>query len=158
MLGFESDNSERRAAPDPWWLIDKNTCVVFEDHTNATANILSVEKARQAFCHDNWIRENVLGLESGATIIKVLVTPVTKVAPGGKEHLRDVFHLTPDEFRAFASSALGAIREIRGSLLREGDLDWRARAMALLEGRGLTPRAILDFLQRKIAGDVLLEE
>ena len=158
MLGFESDNSERRAAPDPWWLIDKQTCVVFEDHTNATANILSVEKARQAFCHDNWIKENVSGLESGATIIKVIVTPVTKVAPGGKEHLRDVYHLTPDEFRTFASSALGAIREVRGSLLREGDLDWRARAMTLLEGRGLAPGAILDFLRRKIAGNVLADE
>lgn len=158
LLGFESDNSEHRAAPDPWWLIDKQTCVVFEDHTNATTNILSVEKARQAFCHDNWIRENVSGLESGATIIKVLITPVTKVAPGGKEHLRDVYHLTPDEFRGFASSALGTIREIRGSLLREGDLDWRARAMTLLEGRGLSSGAILEFLRRKVAGDVLAEE
>ncbi|KOX99937.1 DEAD/DEAH box helicase [Pseudomonas nunensis] len=158
MLGFDSDNSEHRAAPDPWWLIDRQTCIVFEDHTHATANILSVEKARQAFCHDNWIKENVSGLESSATIIKVIVTPVTKVAPGGKEHLRDVYHLTPEEFRNFASGALGAIREIRGSLLREGDLDWRARSMALLEGRGLAPIAILDFLRRKVAGDVLMEE
>ncbi|MCV4273449.1 DEAD/DEAH box helicase [Pseudomonas capsici] len=158
ILGFESDNSERRAAPDPWWIIDKKTCVVFEDHTNATADILSVEKARQAFCHDNWIRENVSGLESECIIIKVLVTPVTKVALGGKEHLRDVYHMTPEEFRVFAARALGAIREIRGVLLREGDLDWRARAMALLDSRGLTPNAILDLFREKIAGDVLAEE
>jgi hypothetical protein len=60
-IGFDSDNSEQMAAPDPWWLIDKRTCVVFEDHSGATGEVLSVEKARQAFCHDNWIREHVSG-------------------------------------------------------------------------------------------------
>lgn len=157
-IGFDSDNSEQMAAPDPWWLIDKRTCVVFEDHSGATGEVLSVEKARQAFCHDNWIREHVSGLEADAIILKVLVTPVSKVARGGKEHLRDVHHLTPDEFRGFASNALGVIREIRQSLVREGDLDWRARAMASLESRGLTPAAIVSYLCSRKASDALAEE
>ncbi len=158
MLGFDSDNSELRAAPDPWWVIDKNTCIVFEDHTNATSDTLSVEKARQAFCHDNWIKDNVTGLEDGATIIKVLVTPVTKVAPGGKEHLRDVYLMSPAEFKDFSSGALGVIREVRSSLLREGDLDWRARAMELLETRDLTPSAIIARFKQNIAGRILSEQ
>ncbi len=157
MLGFDTGNSELRAAPDPWWLIDKQTCVVFEDHTNATADILSVEKARQVFCHGNWIKENISGLESDATIIKVLITPVTKVAPGGKEHLRDVYHLTPEEFRVFASNAMSVVKEIRASLLREGDLDWRARAMTLLDDRMMTSKAILSLFRQKVAADVLQE-
>ncbi|POA47913.1 DEAD/DEAH box helicase [Pseudomonas sp. MPR-ANC1] len=158
MLGCEAGNTELRAAPDPWWLLSNDLCIVFEDHTNATNDVLSVEKARQVFCHDNWIRENVGGVHEGTEIIKVLITPVNYVSPGGVEHLKDVFILKPDAFRDWAARALGTIIEIRKSLRQEGDLDWRAQTMATLEAQQLTPLSIRDFFKTRKAQSELKEQ
>ncbi|MBI6710863.1 DEAD/DEAH box helicase [Pseudomonas syringae] len=158
MLGFEGGNTELRAAPDPWWILGKDICIVFEDHTGATNNLLSVEKARQVFCHDNWIKENVKGINENAEIIKVLLTPVTHVSPGGLEHLNDVYIITPQDFRDWASKALGIVITVRKTLRQEGDLDWRAKAMATLENQNLTPLAVRDFFKASKASKVLKEK
>ena len=156
-LGFECDNTETRAAPDPWWILGERHCIVFEDHTEATNGILSVEKARQVYTHDNWIKENVKQLKSDAEITKILITPVTKVAPGGIEHLRDVYILSPSEFRNWGQRALAITTEIRRNLQREGDLIWRAQAATELTDKDFTPMKIVDFFTSKKASDFLKE-
>src|SRR5690606_16062861 len=79
-LGFQAGKREVDASPDPWWAID-DLCFVFEDHAGATNDVLDATKARQAFSHPNWIRDHV-ALPENATILPVLVTPVTKARSG----------------------------------------------------------------------------
>lgn len=155
LLGFECGNTEYKAAPDPWWVVDENTCIVFEDHTGATNNVLSVEKARQVCCHDNWIRENVRGLKDNALIIKMLITPVTTVAPGGMEHLQEVYVRTPSEFRSWALNTLRVLTHIRQKLTSEGDLVWRADAITELDNNDLSPSKIINWMTLKRASDTL---
>lgn len=158
MIGFNCGNTEERAAPDPWWIISKDKCIVFEDHTGSENGILSVEKARQVTTHDNWIRSNVTGINEKAEILKILITPVKEAAPGAREHLKDVYILTPDEFRKWAHKAIKVIREIRKELSHKCDLKWREKAARVLAEENLTPVKILEFFQSQKASDSLSEK
>jgi hypothetical protein len=155
LLGFTSGNAEYQAAPDPWWVICRDLCIVFEDHSGAKNQILSVEKARQVCCHDNWVKEHVSGISDNAEIIKVLVTPTTNVATGGELHLSDVYILTPDEFYTWAKNVVNTITDIRSTLHSEGDFVWKSRANEILENKGLTPSKIKSFFKSKLAKNIL---
>lgn len=155
LLGFTAGNAEYQAAPDPWWVLSKDLCVVFEDHTESKNEILSVEKARQVCCHDNWVKQHVPGISENAEIIKVLVSPIKSGADGAALHLENVYILTPDEFYAWATSAINAIYNIRERLHSEGDLIWKSFAHETLQSRGLSPTSIKNFFKTKSAKDFL---
>lgn len=154
-LGLICGKSRASGAPDPWWIVSDEYCVVFEDHTDADNPVLSVEKARQVCCHDNWVKENVDEFRPSMQVIKVLISPVNKVAIGGKEHLNDVYFIRPEEFRQWASDAIAFVRGIRESLLGEGDLVWRAQAISEIVAKGFSPADIVKYLKAKKATDVL---
>ncbi|MEM9773110.1 MAG: DEAD/DEAH box helicase [Chloroflexota bacterium] len=155
LLGFECGNTEHNAAPDPWWVIDKTCCIVFEDHTESTNDQLGVNKARQVATHDNWIRANVQGLDPSAEIIKVLVTPAQKEVHGSSVHLHDVYLLTPDEFREWAKHILTVLESLRIGLSKEGDLTWRENAKKVLINKDLTPKSIAKFLKKQNAANAI---
>lgn len=156
-LGFSCGKSKSSGAPDPWWIVSDSHCIVFEDHTDSENGVLSVEKARQVFCHDNWVKDNVEDIKPDMEIVKVLVSPVSKVSIGGAEHLKGVYFLRPDEFRRWATDAIEFIKHIRSNLLVEGDLVWRAQAMAETTSKGFSPLDIVSFFKSKRAIDVLSE-
>lgn len=144
LLGFDAGNQETEGSPDPWWIAG-NICIVFEDHQGAESDsALDVKKARQVATHPNWMHENVDAC-STAEIIPVLVTPVTRVKEAAMPHLKNVFLWPIGEFKAWAESALAALRELRLSFLEPGNLIWRARAaeafkQSCLDASGLAAR------------------
>jgi hypothetical protein len=138
LLGFSAGKVESSGSPDPWWRLGSLRIWVFEDHAGAKeSSKLSVNKARQAATHENWIRAN---LPDAATVpvTKVLITPVTHADPGAKCHLHDVKLWSLADFRSWVEGALSALRELRKTLGEAGDLEWRASAIALLRERRLT--------------------
>lgn len=77
LLGFDSNNEETDASPDPWWIAG-DFCFVFEDHAGADASSeLDATKARQVASHPNWIKQRV-SLSEETKIIPILVSPVKK--------------------------------------------------------------------------------
>src|SRR4029453_10903774 len=100
LLGYEADNSDDDAAPDPWWIAD-DTVFVFEDHAEAGGNtVFSATKARQAASHPDWIREN-LKLPPTTEIIPIIITPCTKTTKGAVPSLRKVRYWALDDFCAW---------------------------------------------------------
>lgn len=158
LLGYKSDNSEAIGSPDPWWILRDDLCIVFEDHNEAGENSkLDIEKARQAFCHDNWIRENGLVSEN-AEIVKVLVTPVTKAHLGTLTHLKNVYVWNLDDYKKWVKNVLIVIRELRTTFPGEGDIFWRSEAAKKYEEQELSPLALVTMIKTKQASDVIIEE
>lgn len=153
MLGFVAGKREVDASPDPWWAAD-DLCLVFEDHAGATNDVLDATKARQAFSHPNWIKDHV-ALPENATIVPVLVTPVTKAKSGAIPHLHTVSLWEIESFRTWAGQALRTLRELRRTFGQPGDLVWRANAAERFEQAGMGADQIHEWLKGRIASGIL---
>ena len=114
--------------------------------------MFGANKARQASSHPKWIKKNVPGTES-MKILPILVTPCTKAKSGADPQLDNVRYWALDDFRAWATHAIGVLRELKGTFPGEGDLVWRAEAGQRLESEGLTLESIVR--DRPMATDAM---
>lgn len=147
LLGFSAGKIETSGSPDPWWLVDDNLCIVFEDYTEAVeTSTLSVTKARQAASHPNWIR-NHLGLPPDTRVVPVLVAPISGADPEAAVHLQEVAFWHADDFRTWARSALEVIRALRVTYPGAGDLIWRQEAMSAYASANMDPDSLVRFLK-----------
>lgn len=155
LLGFDAGNEESNAAPDPWWLVDQDLCLIFEDHSDADpASRLHVNKARQVASHPNWARAR-LHLAPNAAVVPLLVTPVLSADPEALPHLGEVCLWRLDDFRAWAAAALDTVRELRRTFPGSGDPEWRARAARLFVDRDLDPEGLVLQLRARPAATLL---
>ena len=155
LLGFKAGKEESTGSPDPWWILDDDLCIVFEDHSDGKAStVLDVTKARQAATHPTWIREH-LKLPPDANITPVLVTPVEKTTRDAMLHLKPVSVWKLDRFREWANMALRVVRELRRQFPGPGDLAWRAIAAERLQKEGLDAHSIVGTLSALPAEKVL---
>jgi hypothetical protein len=127
--------------------MSNSTCFVFEDHSGAEADsALNVDKARQAFTHPNWVRDNVPGA-ARRLIQPVLVTPVATVKEGAVPHLEGVALWPLSEFQKWAEAALAVLRQVRKSFPEPGNLVWRMQAAELFEQARLDAQGLATFLK-----------
>jgi hypothetical protein len=148
LLGFVSGKDESEGSPDPWWKISDDFLLVFEDYAGAMpGSKLSVTKARQASTHDDWIRRNI-PCSKNATVIKCMITSVTKASSSADCHLDDVVVVDLELFRKFAEEALGIIRGLRSTFETPGDMFWRTSASLILSKKGCSADNIVDSLKK----------
>lgn len=151
LLGFIAMKVEREGSPDPWWL-SGDKCIVFEDYVNTTsAAALSVEKARQADSHPNWIRANVMEAKD-CEIVCVLVSPAQNVRRAALPHVSKLFYWEYEKFVEWSYQALTTVRELRRDFVEAGDLIWQARAGAILQERRFDITSVIaDITQNPLA-------
>ncbi len=154
MLGFDSNNDETEASPDPWWIAG-DFCFVFEDHAGADASsALDATKARQAASHPNWI-EQWVSVSGEIEIIPILVSPVKRAKDGAVAHLKSFSMWPLDEFTTWATNALAVIRELRTKFSVSGDLEWRAEACTAFANAELDANSLYKFLSENKADKIL---
>lgn len=143
LLGFNSQNSDREGAPDPWWQIEDSLCFVFEDHIKKSdGDKLELDKARQAKSHPNWIKACVSGLREDSDIIPVLLTNADVGSKDCQLQLQGVAVWPLADFREWAKRSLQKIRFLRAKLKSRGDLVWRSEAISSLESISATPSTL----------------
>lgn len=157
LIGFEAENVESDASPDPWWMLSEKVCVVFEDHSEGTKEFFDATKARQATTHDNWIREN-LPVDADIEIVKVLITPLKKAHSGALPHLKDVYLWTLDDFRDWTKRILGVLRDARNTYSSEGDLFWRNTVKDIYVSNYLSPNLLVERIKSISAYDFFTDE
>jgi hypothetical protein len=154
MLGFEGGNSSSNAAPDPWWISGGQLCIVAEDKSDAKPeNPIAVKHARQASGHPKWITENI-ELRVPSTIISVMITPATTIDAEAITFAEDVTYWPLDEFRSWATQALGVVRTLRAEYAGPGNLAWRARVADAFRKAHLDPKSIVKKLNERNIRDL----
>lgn len=155
ILGFDAGNKETSGAPDPWWIVSENLCFIFEDHSEAeSSSNLSVTKARQAFTHPNWAREN-LPLADNAKVLSVLVTPVMKADTDALPHLKNVFLWNLENYRKWVREALSIVRSLRATYPGAGNLFWRDSVSSRYLEAKINPNSIVEMLEKSPAANEL---
>lgn len=155
LLGFDAGNKETTGAPDPWWIIDENQCLIFEAHSNAKPeSSLDVTKARQTSTHPNWVRAN-LPVSKTAEILPVLISPVKVADTDALPHLADVSLWNIEDFRTWARKAVALIRELRRTYPGSGDLAWREEAARRYADNLVAPACLFDWLRSQPAEALL---
>lgn len=151
LLGFTAGNAESDAAPDPWWLGERQG-IVFEDHANGSATtVFGAEKAKQAAFHPEWIKENVKGAED-LELSVILVTPCVKAGAGAKPALRKVLYWPLEDFQDWAKGAIHAVRELKAKIPPHSDMFWKDEARERLRREGLTLSGIVRRLKPAAEG------
>lgn len=151
LLGFSVGKVEEDASPDPWWLAD-GIGFVFEDHAGATSPdpLIDATKARQAASHVDWMRTNVPAAEQ-CQVLAVLVTSAAKASKGALPSLKKVAYWPLAEFREWAKTALGVVRELRTTFQEPGDIEWRLRAAEAFEAHGMDAPTLHESLSARMA-------
>jgi len=148
LLGFQAGNNESTGAPDPWWVVDDDLCIVFEDHTGVKEGntTIGVNKVRQAASHPNWIRQNV-PVSQKAHIVPVLVTPCSIVDDHALPHAENLSYWNLNKFIEWAENAISVVRKLRRSFPGAGNLFWFSDAITAYKDAGLDPANMVKMLE-----------
>jgi len=149
LLGYESSNVETTAAPDPFWILNDDFCIVFEDHSpqSPQTSFIGANKVRQAESHPTWIKENISSLRTNAEIISVMISSCKTIDNDAKTFALDTCYWNLEEFQAWALEAISVIRTLRRSFSGETNLDWRERAMQAYKDKGIDPSSFVKMLK-----------
>lgn len=155
LLGYDAHNSDDMAAPDPYWIINDDLCIVAEDkiYENDLKRI-PVDDVRQASGHSTWIRENVPTLNKNARIITIFVSNSTTIDDPARIFGKGVYYVQRKELYEWATNAINSLRTVRSFFQESGDANWRIRARDLFVAAQGTPRAFIDFVTRRELSNV----
>lgn len=150
-LGYEAGNKETTAAPDPWWIADRQLCIIFEDHSpkNIESRI-GANKVRQAESHPKWVKEKLELLDT-ATIISVMISPRSQVEKDAVPFAGEVRYWNQNDFKKWAFNAISVVRELRKNFPGRGDLAWRAEACEAFKRNNIAPEQLIgNILKNKL--------
>lgn len=158
LIGYEAGKKEESASPDPWWIVSENLYLVFEDHSGALGKTpFDATKARQAYSHPNWVKQNLKPKED-AEIIPVIISPCMKFEDSALPHLANTKFWPVGEYRSWATNVLSEIRELRKTFSGPGNLAWRSVAMSKYKALNLDPKGMRGFLSGLTHEKVLLKK
>lgn len=149
MIGYSAGNSEGHGAPDPWWRINSEWCLVFEVYSEADeGQSIGAKKARQVTNHPDWIRENI-EVADDATIVPVLLTDASSLDGDAVPLARGAYHWLLGDFLEWAEQVMATIRNLRNGFRGAGDLAWRAQAIDEVQGSTFDPGGIETIIQKR---------
>ena len=145
ILGYDAHNSKESAAPDPYWIVNEELCIVAEDKIYDTSEkAIPVKDIKQARLHKEWIRNNVHSLKDNAKIITVFFSNSNTVEHAGKDFCDGIFYCNIRQLHTWANQALGCLRTVKSRFTEIGNSEWRLKAHDLFVSSNVTPR---DFIR-----------
>ena len=155
LLGYDAHNSDDIAAPDPYWIINDDLCIVAEDKIyEDDSKRIPVDDVRQASGHLAWIRENVRTLHRNAKIITILVSNSTTIDDAARTFGKGLYYVHRKELCDWATNAINSLRTVRSSFQESGDANWRIKARELFIATQNSPKAFVDFITRKELSEI----
>jgi len=155
LLGYDAHNSDDTAAPDPYWIINDDICIVAEDKIyEDDSKRIPVDDVRQAAGHLAWIRENVRTLNKDARIITIFVSNSTTIDDAARTFGKGIYYVQRKELCEWATDVINSLRTVRSSFQESGDANWRIKARETFISAQGTPKAFMDFVTRKEISDI----
>ncbi len=155
LLGFEADNSSDQGAPDPWWILNEQIGVVFEDYTDLGKSAkIPKRKVLQAKGHPDTLQEKHPDID----FKPILCSGTDNIDNAALPHVDGVYYISVDQMRSFSEKALKVIREIWNSFPGPGDMNWRESAIQAYRENDLSPTAVLSFFTNSKLSDLIDSE
>lgn len=154
LLGYISKNSSDSSAPDPWWILNEKSGLVFEDYTATTGENPRIGKNKiiQAKGHLEWLKAEHPDVE----FTVILCTTAETATLDSERFQNGVYYLHVNEMTTFSERALQIIRKLWESFTESGDINWRTSAIKLLVDEKFTPNDVIKILTvmplNKLAG------
>lgn len=147
LLGYVAVNSKETGAPDPYWIINDDICIVFEDkvYENEDKEI-PIKHISQAKHHPVWIKEKEPHLKKKAKIYTVFLTNSKKVEESAKIYASGLYYCKINSFTDWAVKALTTVRKCYNVFTGEGNSEWRIFAKQQFEKNNVTPRDFIDLM------------
>lgn len=144
-LGYVAVNPQEDGAPDPYWIINDDICIVSEDkiYESNTKNI-PLDDVTQAKRHETWIRANVRTLRKSAKVYTVMITNAESIDEDARIHAKGIYYCNQRDFFTWANTALNCLRTCFASYSESGDAKWRIEAQSIFSAFSATP---LDFIK-----------
>lgn len=150
LLGYNSENASDPAAPDPYWIVDDDLCVVAEDKIyESSSKEIPVKDVKQAAQHIDWIKQNEHALKSDARIITILISNSEQIEDSARPFCRDIYYVNRDDFYRWAISAIDSIRSVLAAFHESGNYEWRQYAMQCFKQNKTDPDSFIRFIQQK---------
>ena len=155
ILGYQAANKDDRGAPDPYWIINDDLCVVSEDKIyEKTSNSIPVNHVKQAGGHIKWIRENVKTLRSSAEIITVFVSNSSSIEEEARIFGKDLYYIHKEDLYKWAKQALNCLRSVRSQFSEVGDAAWREEARKQFKQSGASPKDFINLIKQKRLSEI----
>ena len=147
LLGYDAHNSMEPAAPDPYWIINEELCIVAEDKVYDTSEkAIPVKDIKQAKLHEEWIRKNVPILKKDAKIITVIFSNSSTVEHSGKDFCEGLFYCNIKQLHSWANQSLGCLRTAKSHFSEIGNSEWRLSTHTLFATSHTTPKDFIDMI------------
>jgi len=150
MLGYISANSDTNSAPDPYWIINEDICIVAEDKIYASEDKkIPTDDVAQAKRHEDWIRENVRTLRKNAKIYTVFISNSSTIEEDARTFAKGIFYCNSKRFADWANNALNSLRACNSTFVGIGDAEWRLKAQETFEEASTTPLDFISLITKK---------
>ena len=147
LLGYETGNSFEGGAPDPYWVIDENKVIVFEDKIFESCDKeLKLSFVRQLKSHDDWIKAHVSSISKNAKVIRVFLTNAIGVENKASHLCDDLFYWNYEEFTAWSKKLLTFIKALHKSYTGDDTGEWKEYLLNEFKKRMLFPEDVLKNL------------
>lgn len=151
LIGYISKNSHDEGAPDPYWFIGEDICIVAEDKIYDVVKKVPLEDVRQALTHENWLRLQEPLITQNVKVITIFITNAVEIEENARQFSKNIFYVNKESFISWANRALNVIRNLYTTFTEEGNIVWREAAVNELTKNGVTPQDFLDLVtQRKL--------
>ena len=148
-LGYEASNPKGSGDPDPYWILNDDICIVYEDKIYESDNHkIPLDHISQANRHEKWIREKITTLHKSATIYTVFISNTKSIEEEGRIHAEHIFYLNRKDLIQWAHTALKVVRDCYNTFPGEGDAEWRAYVKDEFVRKGITPSDFIKLITK----------
>ena len=155
IMGYDAHKKNKTAAPDSYWIINDDLCIVSEDkiYENDSKEI-PVNDITQVSRHSTWIREHVKTLRSDAKIITIFVSNSSSIEKSARIFGKDIYYLNRNDLYKWAARALNSLRTVRSNFQEVGNSGWREQSKNIFQTDQTTPKAFIELATTKVLSDL----
>ncbi len=155
LLGYSSHNSDDKAAPDPYWIINDSLCIVSEDKIyEDERKEIPVKDVSQAMRHEMWIREHVKTLRDDAEIITVFISNSVCIENEARTFCHNIYYCNRKELFTWASNALNCLRQAKNLFSEAGNSEWRTTVYELFSVNKVNPSDFIKLITETKLSDL----
>ena len=149
LIGCISNNDDSQGAPDPYWIINSDMVIVFEDKMYESDKKIPINDVREAKTHREWIKNNVHGLSRNAKILTIFATTSKEIESEARQFADDIYYIHRSDFMEFVYSYITVIRNAYTTFNENGDYDWRSNLHDNLKTQNLLMSDCIELLTKK---------